>query len=135
MPITLQEERFISAGANPRMVAVSFAKWLDGLLIGSPVLTGTPTVVEVSSWDEDSPLDAKGNPVETVTTDLTLENKAVSVIEHVIDDRRVPAGEAVQFSVAVPADKKGRNYRVRITATSNGSPAESEPMDVILRCV
>lgn len=126
MPIELQEERFISAGAT-RMVAVSFAKWLDGLP-GSPLLTGTPTVVEVSYWTTDP-------DVETVSTDLTLANKAINSSVLTINDREVVAGKAVQFSVSVPSDKAGRNYRVRITPTTDGVPAELEPHDIILRCV
>lgn len=120
MPIELQEVRYISAGAT-RMVAVSFAKWLDG----AALLTGTPTVVEVSSWTTDP-------DVETVTTDLTLGNKAVNVATLTINDRSVVAGKAVQFSVAVPSGKAGTTYRIRVTATTNGTPAELEPMDIFL---
>lgn len=112
MPITLQEERYVSAGAK-RMVAVDFTKWLDG----AAVLTGTPTVVEVT------------------TSALTLANKAVSTTTLTINDRTVAVGKAVQFSVITPSDGAGTNYRVRVTVSSDGSPAEYEPIDVILRCV
>lgn len=112
MPITLAEERYISAGAT-RMVSVSFAKWLDG----SASLTGTPTVVEVG------------------TSALTLANKAVNASAIVVNGVTVAIGKAVQFSVVTPSDGAGTNYRVRVTATTNGSPAEAEPVDLILRCV
>ena len=123
MPITLQEERFISAGAT-RMVAVAYDRWLDG----SELLTGTPTVVEVSYWTTDP-------DTETASTDLTLANKAVNAAALTINDRTVAIGKAVQFSVAVPSTKAGYNYRVRVTGTTNGSPAQLEPIDVILRVV
>ena len=118
MAITLQTKR-ISAGAT-RVVSVSFLDWLEGLG-GTALLTGTPTIVEVT------------------TSVLTLANKAINtatvLINHSGRLRSVIAGKAVQFSVVTPSNGSGTTYRVRITATTNSTPAESEPMDVLLECV
>ena len=82
-----------------RNAAVSFVGKLDG----AEVLTGTPTITEVT------------------TTDLVLTNKQVSTIELVINDATVPIGQAVQFRIDASGAVSGDEYMVKIVVTTDAS--------------
>ena len=80
--------------------AVSFANQLDT----SEVLTGTPTITEVT------------------TTDLTLSNKAVNIAALTINGVEVAIGEAVQFKVT---SMTAASYTLKITAVTDSTPAQT----------
>ena len=108
MPITLGEKP-ISVG-EVEIVSVGFNNLDSGEL-----LTGTPTIVEVTS------------------SDLTLGNKAVSTAALTIDDVSYAIGEAVQFSVQ--GQSAGTRYRIRITVSTDATVARTFVQDVVLYCV
>jgi len=110
MAITLQQRPSISA-SDVELVAIDYQSHLDT----GETLTGTPTVVEVT------------------TTDLTLGNKAVSSAVLTILGRSVPIAEAVQFSVT--GQKAGTQYRIRVTVSTTSTPARTLVRDVVLECV
>lgn len=99
MPNTAPQRHTKSAGES-RAVAVSF----KGLLNDGELLTGTPTVVEVT------------------TTDLTLSSKAVNGSSIRVNNDTCVAGQAVQFLVA--GGVAGSNYQIKITVGTNASPAQ-----------
>ena len=84
-----------------RNVSISFA----GLLDSGELLSGTPTIVEVT------------------TTDLTLTNKVISTAILTINDISVPVAEAVQFSVS--GGTAGKTYKIRISCATNSTPAQT----------
>lgn len=94
-----------------RNVAVDF----QGKLDASELLTGTPTVVEVT------------------TSDLTLSDKVVSTGALTILGKTVATGEAVQFKVL--GGTAGTSYTIRITAATNSTPAQTLIVDLTLRVV
>jgi hypothetical protein len=108
MPNTAPQRRTKTA-SETRNVAVSFVDVLD---VGE-LLTGTPTVVEVTS------------------TDLTLTNKAVNGSSLVVNDVTCLAGQVVTFTVA--GGVAGTDYQIRITATSNAGNAQTLQATVRLR--
>jgi len=81
--------------------AVSFS----GKLYAGEKLTGTPTVVEVT------------------TTDLTLSSKVVSIAILIVSGVDVPIGEAVQFSVS--GGVAGTLYTVNISVGTDATPAQT----------
>lgn len=107
MPRVAAQTLYLGAGATD-VFAVAFDKYLDS----GELLTGTPTVVEVD------------------TSDLTLGNKAVSTGSLTILGRTVATGKAVQFSAS--GATAGTTYRVRVTATTDASPARTEPIDLLI---
>ena len=92
-----------------RNVSVSFAGRLDD----SELLTGTPTVVEVT------------------TSILTLDNKIVSTAILTINKISVPVGEAVQFNVLASATG---TYQVKITVGTDATPAQTliETVEIVV---
>jgi len=84
-----------------RLVSVDYTDKLDA----GELLTGTPTIVEVT------------------TSDLTLANKVVNTAALTIRNRTVIIGQAVQFSVAGGQD--GAAYTIQITVTTDSSPAQT----------
>ena len=84
-----------------RNAAVSFSDELDS----GELLTGTPTVAEVS------------------TSDLTIDNAAVSTAELTINGEAVPIGEAVQFRVA--GGVAGTSYDITISVGTDSTPAQT----------
>ena len=83
--------------------AVSFA----GVLDSGEVLTGTPTVVEVT------------------TSDLTIANVAVNSSALTINERTVAIGNAVQFNVLGQLAANSP-YTLKITAMTDASPAQTK---------
>ena len=87
-----------------RNFAVSFSGRLDT----GELLTGTPTIVDISG---DSP------------TDLTISNKVVSTTSLTINGVTVPTGEAVQFTVT--GQQSGKSYTIKITVGTDATPAQT----------
>lgn len=112
MPITLTQTHDISVGAT-RLVRVDYTRDLDE----GASLTGTPTVVEVT------------------TSALTIANRKVNTATYTKSGSggTVPIGKAVEFTVTGGA--AGTTYRIRITCGTNSSPAETLPYDVLLTFV
>jgi len=109
MGITLDQIHSVSAGST-RLVRVNCTRDLDS----GVSLTGTPTVVEVT------------------TTALTLASKAVNTATYVESHSgsTVAIGKAVEFTVA--GGVAGTTYRIRVTCGTTSSPAETLVYDVLL---
>lgn len=108
MPNTAPQRRTKTAGET-RNVAVSFVDVLDE----AELLTGTPTVVEVTS------------------TDLTLTNKAVNGAAMTVNGVSCLAGQVVTFTVAGGA--ADTDYQIRITAGTDASHPQTLQATVRLR--
>ncbi len=91
-----------------RLVAVSF----QGKLDSGELLTGTPTIVEVT------------------TSALTLANKAVSTAALTIDGVSNATGEAVQFSVS--GGTAGTQYTINVQVGTDSSPAQTLEVNLTL---
>lgn len=103
---TLVQEPQLAVG-DVDVVAIDFTDYLDS----GELLTGTPTVAEVTS------------------SDLTLGNKAVSTASLTILGNTVVTGAAVQFSIQ--GQQSGLDYRVRVTATTDATVARTKVVDLI----
>ena len=110
MPNTAPQRRTKTVGET-RNVAVSFAAVLDD----GELLTGTPTVVEVTS------------------TDLTLSNKAVSSDAMIVNGVQCAAGQVVTFTVA--GGVAGEAYEIRVTVGTDAAHAQTLQATVKLRVV
>jgi hypothetical protein len=112
MGITLNQIHSVSAGST-RLVRVNCTRDLDS----GVSLTGTPTVVEVT------------------TTALTLASKAVNTATYVESHSgtTVAIGKAVEFTVT--GGVAGTTYTVRITVSTTSTPAETLVYDVELTFV
>lgn len=84
-----------------RNASVSF----DAVLDVGELLTGTPTVVEVT------------------TTALTLTNKAINTAIVPINYKPVAIGKAVQFSVS--GGVVGTTYDIKISCSTTATPAQT----------
>lgn len=104
-------QRHTKTASEARNVVVSFKGKLDA----GELLTGTPTVEEVT------------------TTDLTLTNKAVNTAELTILGTAVAIGEAVQFKVA--GGTAGTEYTIRITSVTNATAAQTLVENIKLRVI
>lgn len=103
------------AASEVLWVAVDFSPKLQS----GELLTGTPTVLEVTS------------------TDLTLANKNISTTALTINENEVASAAAVVFTVAGGSATGGPNsdgcYTIRCTATSdNATQAQTLIVDVLL---
>lgn len=96
MPQNTAQERPDAVPGETNIYSVS----LDGKLDSGETITGTPTVVEVT------------------TSDLTISSITVSSAELTINDRAVAAGRAIQFKVA-GQDTASAPYRLKITAATS----------------
>ena len=106
MPVTLLQRPKISAGET-EVGSIDFQDLLDS----GELLTGTPTIVEVT------------------TTALTLSNKVVNTAALTIDGRAVAIGKAVQFKTV--GQVAGVTYRIRITVTTDATVARTLVRDVL----
>lgn len=106
---TLPQIGRISAG-DIETVAIDFRLQLDD----GELLTGTPTVAEVT------------------TTDLTIDDETVNTGELVILTETVVAGQAVQFTVS--GQVAGSTYRVRITVITDSDPFRRFVRDALIEC-
>jgi len=84
-----------------RNIAYAF----DDVLDSGELLTGTPTIAEVT------------------TTDLTISSKSVSTAELIIDGITTPIGEAVQCSIT--GGVADTSYDVLITVSTDATPAQT----------
>ena len=94
-------ERPVMIEGETRNGKVSFVDLLDD----GESLTGTPTVVEVT------------------TSDLTISNAAVSAAALTINGESVATGKAVQFKVT--GGTAGTTYLLRITVSTDATPAQT----------
>lgn len=111
MPIELAGIKQISGNGEEEVISIDYQDWL----FPGELLTGTPTVTEVT------------------TSDLTIDNEAVNDAATTIDGRAVAIGQAVQFSVS--GQVAGSRYRIRITATSDAAVPRTAVRDIRLECV
>ena len=110
MPITLPQRPAISVG-DTEVVSVNYTDHLDA----GESLTGTPTIVEVT------------------TSDLTLGSKVVNTSTYVEarSGDTVAVGAAVQFTVAGGLADTAP-YTIRITVSTDATPARTFVRDVLL---
>lgn len=108
MPITLPQRPILSVG-DVDVASIDFQDYLDA----GELLTGTPTVVEIT------------------TTDLTLANKTVNTSALIIDGRSVAVGKAVQFKVS--GQVAGKTYTVQVTVSTDATIARTKTCYVIFR--
>ena len=99
-------DRLFKTVAEIRNAKVNLSSELDT----GELFTGTPLVVEEK------------------TSDLTITNKVVNVAEITIERVTVAIGNAVQFKIT--GGVAGQLYRIRITAITDSSPAQT----VIVEC-
>jgi hypothetical protein len=103
MVLTLPQMHTISVGDTEK-VSVNYTEHLD---VGES-LTGTPTVVEIT------------------TTDLTIGNKVVSSVTYVESGtgNTVAVGSAVQFTVS-GGTAAHSPYTISVTVSTNATPART----------
>lgn len=107
MPITLVPRRNVSVGDIETM-AIDCHAWLDS----GELLESINSITEVGS------------------ADLTISNVTVSTTALEINERTVAIGEAVQALISGwVADEE---YRIRITTTTDASPARKKVFDVLV---
>ena len=109
MVVTLTPTYTVSVG-DIEMVAIDYTRHLDE----SETLTGTPTAVLVGSGT------------------LTIANVGLNASTREILGRDVAANCAVQFKISGQAT--GVTYTIRVTATTNGTPARTVVRDVKIVC-
>ena len=111
MVVKLNPRFYISVG-DTETVSINYTDHLDG----DELLTGTPTVAEVT------------------TSDLTLQNKIVNTEEYTEarTGNTVEAGKAVQFSVS-GGTVSNSPYTIRITVTTDATPSRTFVRDIDLR--
>lgn len=95
MPVYVDGNPRISEG-DVELFAIDYTAWLDG----DEVLTGTPTVTEVT------------------TTDLTLSSKQVNTAAITVQDEIVAIGKAVQFKVADQTASTA-DYIIEVTVSTD----------------
>ena len=108
MPIVLEDIPVISVG-DVEFPGIDGTAYLDT----SELFTGTPTIIEVGrvlSYDAD------GDPTYTVSTDLTITNKAVNTSAVVIKTKTVAIGMAVQCKIV--GQQAGHTYGLRVTVST-----------------
>ena len=99
MVVILPQRHIVSVG-DTEVVSVNFTDHLDS----GESLTGTPTIVEVT------------------TTDLTLANKAVSTATYVESETKdtIAVGAAVQFSV-LGGTAANSPYSISVTVSTDAT--------------
>ena len=97
MPVEAPELREMSASETR-----TFSVDMKGKLDDGELLTGTPTVTEVS------------------TSDLELTNKQLSTVEMKINRRKVPAGEAIMFTGRVVGATPAPSYEIDLLCSTDG---------------
>lgn len=108
MALTLTQRPTISAG-DVDMVSIDYTDYLDS----SELLTGTPTVTEIT------------------TSALTFANIAVNTVAVSILNKTVAIGKAVRFKMSGQA--AGVTYTVRVSAATDSSPARTVVRDIIIQ--
>lgn len=97
------KQRPIMVSGETRNGKVSFVDLLDS----GESLTGTPTVVEVT------------------TSELTISNAAVNTAEETINGETVAIGKAVLFKVTDGGSGDLATYTLRITVSTDATPAQT----------
>jgi hypothetical protein len=112
MPRTLTAAKALSAGST-RLVRLDATDDLDD----GASFTGTPTVAEVT------------------TSDLTLDNKIVNTATYSDSQtgRTVAIGKGIQFTAA--GGTAGQSHTVRVTCSTDSSPAETLVYDLTITWV
>lgn len=108
-----------------------------------PVVSVGDTDTGAISYDallDDGELIASvGGVVEVTTSDLTISNVAASTATLKIDKKTVPIGRAVQFSVsgqsATGGDDSDGKYRLRVTVTTDSTPARTLVRDFLFKAI
>lgn len=100
MTITLPQMPVISV-ADVEVFAIDYTDVLDA----AELLTGTPTVTEVT------------------TTDLTISNVAINTAALTILDKSVSIGKAVQFKII--NQKVNTTYTLLVTVGTTSTPART----------
>ena len=95
MPIKLDQRPVVSVGET-ELVSIDYTNGLEA----DELLTGTPTVVEVT------------------TAHLTIASKVVTTEEVRIFERNVALGKAIQFTVS--GQRINTQYSIRITVSTDG---------------
>lgn len=101
----------MSAGAT-EVVAIDYSDWLDA----GELLASVDSVAEVT------------------TSVFTISNEAVSTAQLTILGETVAIGQAAQFKIVAASSTCG-NYKVRITVTTDATPARTDVSDYIVRVV
>lgn len=104
----------VKTSAEARLCTVSFRD----ILSSGELLTGTPTVAEVT------------------TSDLTLTSKAINTVAVPVGDvypEQVAIGQAVQYLAA--GGTAGTTYTIRVTCGTDGSAAQTLSRRVRLQVV
>jgi hypothetical protein len=104
-------QRQCKSVTEDRNVAISFVGKLDS----GELLTGTPTVVEVT------------------TSDLTITNVAVNTAALTVNGKAVAIGQAIQCQIT--GGVAGTTYTVRATGASDATPAQTLIGNVILEVI
>jgi len=97
--------------SEERNIAFAF----DDVVDSGELLTGTPTIVEVT------------------TTDLTITNKVVSTAELTIDGIATPTGEAVQCHIT--GGTADTTYEILITVSTDSTPAQELNGKFVLKVI
>lgn len=106
MAITLDGIPVVSVG-DVEVFSIGYSDWLET----GELLTGTPTVTEVT------------------TSDLTISNKVVSTTALTILRQSIPASEAVQFTVS--GQQASMVYKIRISVSTDATPARTCVRDIL----
>ncbi len=109
MPPDVEPEIHEKKVSEIRNVAISFIGRLDS----GELLTGVPTIVEVT------------------TSDLTLTNKTISTAKLTINGKSVAIGQAVQFKIS--GGLANIAYKIRITISTDATPAQTLIITVRIR--
>lgn len=89
---------------------------MRGKLDVGELLTGTPTITELTDG--------------VASSDLSFSNQAVNTAALTINGQSVAAGQAVQFKVS--GGVNGQTYTIRITVATNATPAQTLQEDMVL---
>ena len=109
MPYLLDQQYVISTG-DTDVISINYTDYLDS----GELLTGTPTVVEVT------------------TSALTLSNKAINTATYVEADtgNTVAISKAVQFKISCTT---AGVYRIRVTVSTNATVARTKVVDILIQ--
>ncbi len=108
MPDNTSQEIAVKAASGIETLVVDFTDYLRS----GETLTGTPTVVEVT------------------TSALTIDNKAVNSAAITKDGRTVAIGKGVVFRVQ--GGTAGTTYTIRVTVGTSATPARTKVWNVRL---
>jgi len=103
MSLNTAPQQPVAAVGETNNFAVSFA----GVLDDGELLTGTPSVAEVT------------------TSDLSISSPTLNTIALAIDNESVAISEAVQFRVS-GQQTSGSPYTLKITVTTDSTPAQTK---------